>query len=73
LPFAGARPDDPDQSHADPRALQARHLFIKLLRRRYGYAQEWYDVIRKLWTTEERFDWAGKYFNLEQVYTDPKP
>ena len=40
---------------------------------RYGYAQEWYDIIRKLWTDDDRFDWAGKYFNLEQVYTDPKP
>lgn len=40
---------------------------------RYGYAQEWYDIIKKLWTEEERFDWDGTYFNLEGVYTDPKP
>ena len=40
---------------------------------RYGYAQEWFDIIRKLWTEEDRLDWPGKHFNLEQVYTDPKP
>ncbi|GAA6202674.1 LLM class flavin-dependent oxidoreductase [Aquicoccus sp. SU-CL01552] len=40
---------------------------------RYGYAQEWLDVIRKLWESEEYFDWDGKYFNLKHVAGDPKP
>ena len=40
---------------------------------RYGYAQEWFDIVQKLWTSEEYFDWNGKYFNLKHVAGDPKP
>ncbi len=40
---------------------------------RYGYAQEWLDVIKKLWTSEERFDWDGKYFKLKGTYGNPRP
>ncbi|GAB2186076.1 LLM class flavin-dependent oxidoreductase [Roseibium sp. LAB1] len=40
---------------------------------RYGYAQEWFDVVEKLWTSQEYFDWEGKYFNLKHVAGDPKP
>lgn len=40
---------------------------------RYAYAQEWYDIIKKLWSEDDRFDWDGANFNLKQVYTDPKP
>lgn len=40
---------------------------------RYGYAQEWFDIIDALWTREGAFDWNGKYFNLEAVHSDPKP
>jgi len=40
---------------------------------RYGYAQEWLDIILKLWTSEERFDWDGTYFQLKDVHSDPKP
>ena len=40
---------------------------------RYGYAQEWFDIVQKLWTSEEYFDWEGKYFNLRHVAGDPKP
>ncbi|MDT8857957.1 LLM class flavin-dependent oxidoreductase [Paracoccaceae bacterium Fryx2] len=40
---------------------------------RYGYAQEWFDVIRKLWTSDEHFDWDGKFFHLKGVKGDPKP
>lgn len=40
---------------------------------RYGYAQEWYDVVRKLWDEPGNFDWDGKYFNLKAVHSDPKP
>lgn len=40
---------------------------------RYGYAQEWFDVIRKLWASEEYFDWDGKFFTLKHVAGDPKP
>lgn len=40
---------------------------------RYGYAQEWFDVVRKLWTSTEYFDWDGTYFHLKGVAGDPKP
>lgn len=40
---------------------------------RYGYAQEWFDVIKKLWQEEDYFDWKGEYFNLKRVKSDPRP
>lgn len=40
---------------------------------RYGYAQEWFDIVRKLWTESGAFDWNGKYFQLKGVHSDPKP
>jgi alkanesulfonate monooxygenase SsuD/methylene tetrahydromethanopterin reductase-like flavin-dependent oxidoreductase (luciferase family) len=40
---------------------------------RYAYAQEWFDVIRKLWTEENRFDWNGTYFKLKGTYGNPRP
>jgi len=40
---------------------------------RYGYAQEWFDVVRKLWQTQGRFDWDGTYFKLKGVHADPRP
>lgn len=40
---------------------------------RYGYAQEWFDVIRRLWTADRHFDWDGKYFHLKGVKGDPAP
>jgi len=40
---------------------------------RYGYAQEWFDIVRKLWQEREPFDWQGQYFNLKGVHSDPKP
>lgn len=40
---------------------------------RYGYAQEWLDIIEKLWTSDQRFDWEGDNFHLKSVLGDPKP
>lgn len=40
---------------------------------RYGYAQEWFDVVRKLWASKDYFDWDGKYFQLKGVHGDPLP
>ncbi len=40
---------------------------------RYGYAQEWFDVIKKLSGTDGRFDHLGEYFILKNVRSDPKP
>ena len=40
---------------------------------RYGYAQEWFDFVRKLWTSEQPFDWKGKYWNTTRSYGWPHP
>lgn len=40
---------------------------------RYGYAQEWFDVVQKLWESDEIFDWEGTYFRLKQVLGSPRP
>lgn len=40
---------------------------------RYAYAQEWFDIIEKLWTSHESFDWDGQWFKLKGVHSDPKP
>ena len=40
---------------------------------RYGYAQEWFDIVKKLWSEKDAFDWDGKYFRLRGVHSDPKP
>jgi alkanesulfonate monooxygenase SsuD/methylene tetrahydromethanopterin reductase-like flavin-dependent oxidoreductase (luciferase family) len=40
---------------------------------RYGYAQEWFDIVEALWSRQEAFDWEGEYFKLTGVHSDPKP
>ncbi len=40
---------------------------------RYGYAQEWFDIVRALWSRDQAFDWEGAYFNLKNVLGDPRP
>lgn len=40
---------------------------------RYGYAQDWFDVVQELWTRRDAFDWNGDYFKLRNVLGDPWP
>ncbi|MDT2021838.1 LLM class flavin-dependent oxidoreductase [Methylocella sp. CPCC 101449] len=40
---------------------------------RYGYAQEWFDIVQALWSRTEAFDWNGKFFQLKNVLGDPRP
>jgi alkanesulfonate monooxygenase SsuD/methylene tetrahydromethanopterin reductase-like flavin-dependent oxidoreductase (luciferase family) len=40
---------------------------------RYAYADEWVEVVRKLWTVEEEFDYAGRFFKIEKGFYQPKP
>jgi len=40
---------------------------------RYGYAQEWFDVVARLWRDPGTFDWDGKHFQLKGVHSFPKP
>lgn len=39
---------------------------------RYGYAQEWFDIVKKLWTSKEAFDWDGKFWKLKTVLGEPQ-
>jgi alkanesulfonate monooxygenase SsuD/methylene tetrahydromethanopterin reductase-like flavin-dependent oxidoreductase (luciferase family) len=41
--------------------------------KRYSYAQEWFDVVQKIWTHEGPFDWKGEAFELKGVYGLPRP
>ena len=40
---------------------------------RYGLAVEWLEVIKRLWTAEEEFDYEGKHFKITKGYLKPKP
>jgi dimethylsulfone monooxygenase len=40
---------------------------------RYGYAQEWFDVVNALWERTAAFDWNGRWFKLKNVLGDPRP
>lgn len=40
---------------------------------RYALAQEWWDVVRKIWTAPDRFDHDGRFFTLKHVEGLPKP
>lgn len=40
---------------------------------RYAYTEEWLDIVERLWTCEEPFDFTGAFFNLKGVIAKPKP
>ncbi|QIB67478.1 LLM class flavin-dependent oxidoreductase [Kineobactrum salinum] len=40
---------------------------------RYARAQEWFDYVQKLWREERAFNWEGKYFQGQGVYSNPRP
>ncbi|MBZ9641612.1 LLM class flavin-dependent oxidoreductase [Streptomyces sp. PSKA30] len=41
---------------------------------RYAHAQEWWDVVRTLWSSEEPFDHDGEFFpGLTGLHTSPRP
>lgn len=40
---------------------------------RYAYAQEWIDVVKRIWTDEDNFDYDGRFFQLKDVQGLPKP
>ncbi|KAF2766350.1 bacterial luciferase-like protein [Teratosphaeria nubilosa] len=40
---------------------------------RYSYAQEWFDVLEKLWKESKSFYHEGKYFKLTGAQADPRP
>jgi alkanesulfonate monooxygenase SsuD/methylene tetrahydromethanopterin reductase-like flavin-dependent oxidoreductase (luciferase family) len=40
---------------------------------RYAYGQEWWDVVHRIWESEERFDFDGDYLKLAGVIGRPGP
>ena len=40
---------------------------------RYVYGQEWLDVVRLIWRSEERTDFDGRYFHLSDLIGRPAP
>ena len=40
---------------------------------RYDMAIEWLEVIKRLWTEEEEFDFSGRFYNIKKGYLMPKP
>jgi alkanesulfonate monooxygenase SsuD/methylene tetrahydromethanopterin reductase-like flavin-dependent oxidoreductase (luciferase family) len=40
---------------------------------RYAYAQEWFDIVQKLWHEDKPFDWDSEHFSLKKVYSNPHP
>jgi dimethylsulfone monooxygenase len=40
---------------------------------RYGHAAEWMTIIRRAWTDQEPFDFAGQYLQAHEVVSQPKP
>jgi dimethylsulfone monooxygenase len=40
---------------------------------RYDYAAEWIEIVRRLWTEEDEFDYEGKFFRIEKGFHQPKP
>jgi alkanesulfonate monooxygenase SsuD/methylene tetrahydromethanopterin reductase-like flavin-dependent oxidoreductase (luciferase family) len=40
---------------------------------RYDYAEEWLEIVRRLWTAHEEWDYEGRYFRIEKGFMEPKP
>jgi len=41
--------------------------------RRYEYAEEWIELVKRLWTTGDAFDHQGEFFNGTGLWSEPKP
>jgi FMNH2-dependent dimethyl sulfone monooxygenase len=40
---------------------------------RYRLAAEWLDIVKRLWTEDEAFDYDGEFFKLKGALSEPKP
>jgi dimethylsulfone monooxygenase len=40
---------------------------------RYRYGAEWLEIVKRLWTEDEPFDFDGRFFQLRGVRGEPKP
>jgi FMNH2-dependent dimethyl sulfone monooxygenase len=42
-------------------------------RKRYEYASEWLEIVERLWSESEPFDFDGEFFHLTQAQAAPNP
>jgi dimethylsulfone monooxygenase len=40
---------------------------------RYACSEEWIEIVKRLWTEDETFDFEGKYYRITKGYLQPKP
>lgn len=40
---------------------------------RYVYLEEWLQLVRRLWTCSEEFDYESKYFRMKKAISRPRP
>jgi dimethylsulfone monooxygenase len=40
---------------------------------RYAYTEEWLTIVKRVWSEDTPFDFAGRYFDLKNVLLKPKP
>jgi len=40
---------------------------------RYDCAEEWVQIVKRLWTEEETFDFSGRFYRIRKGYLQPKP
>ncbi len=40
---------------------------------RYEYAAEWIDIVKRLWSAEEEFDFDGQFIQVKKGFSMPKP
>lgn len=40
---------------------------------RYALAQEWFNVVNRIWNHDGPFDWKGDFYNLKGIYGYPRP
>jgi dimethylsulfone monooxygenase len=40
---------------------------------RYDYAEEWVEIVKRVWSEHQPFDFEGRYYKLKAVLGKPKP
>ncbi len=45
----------------------------KMIEDRYGQGLEWFDILSRVYTADEPFDFKGKYYDLHAVSGKPRP
>ncbi len=40
---------------------------------RYAAAQEWVDIVKRLWAEDDEFDFDGRFYQIKKGYLEPKP